>query len=803
MKISYNWLKQYLDFDLTPEQTEEKLTLLGLEVEESERIGSDFEGFVVGDVLEVKSHPNADKLQVCRVDIGKEKVQIVCGAKNVAAGQKVPVATVGSTLPVPMEDGSYLKIKKAKLRGEESHGMICSKSELGIGDDHSGIMVLDTSAEAGSELKPVLNIEKDTVFEIGLTPNRPDASCHIGVARDLSAVVETSLKNPYSEIKPKPGSIDERIRISIQDSDKCHRYAGLLVENVTVKESPDWLKTRLLAIGLRPINNVVDATNFVLHEIGQPLHAFDYKLINGKEIIVKSFNKETTFTTLDSVDRKVPAGSLFICDGNGPVAIAGVMGGENSEVTESTDSILIESAYFEPSSIRKTSKNLALQTDSSYRFERGIDPTIQLRAAQRAAELIAELTGGTIVDGYSDVHPVKSDQKSVNLRISRVNRLLGTDLESERITSILNSLEIETEKLESDLLKCTIPPFRPDISREVDLIEEVGRVFDYNNIPSPDSAPFMAPEELSELEIFHQRIRSFAKNLGYKEIATNSLLSKKEADILAERDLQIDTLNPVSQENTTLRTHLEGGFLKSLRYNLNRNARTLRFFELGHIFRKSENGNWVNGVEENVHLLMGLCGLKKDADWRGEPVPFTVFDLKADIEALFQNLGIQIQMKREAEGNHRLNYLLNEKTVCTLKRVEDITLKGFDVESDAYLAEINLTFLYDQNLVKTDIRYTPVPKFPVFEFDAAFTVDKSVRSGDMAETIRREAGTILKTVSVFDVYEGENIGQDKKSIAFRLTFLDSNKTLNIKDVEPIVQKIVQSLEKSTGAKLRS
>jgi len=313
----------------------------------------------------------------------------------------------------------------------------------------------------------------------------------------------------------------------------------------------------------------------------------------------------------------------------------------------------------------------------------------------------------------------------------------------------------------------------------------------------------MAPEELSELEIFHQRIRSFAKNLGYKEIATNSLLSKKEADILAERDLQIDTLNPVSQENTTLRTHLEGGFLKSLRYNLNRNARTLRFFELGHIFRKSENGNWVNGVEENVHLLMGLCGLKKDADWQGEPVPFTVFDLKADIEALFQNLGIQIQMKREAEGNHRLNYLLNEKTVCTLKRVEDITLKGFDVESDAYLAEINLTFLYDQNLVKTDIRYTPVPKFPVFEFDAAFTVDKSVRSGDMAETIRREAGTILKTVSVFDVYEGENIGQDKKSIAFRLTFLDSNKTLNIKDVEPIVQKIVQSLEKSTGAKLRS
>ena len=803
MKISYNWLKQYLDFNLTPVQTEEKLTLLGLEVEETESMGSDFQGFVVGNVLEVKSHPNADKLLICSVDLGKDTVQIVCGAKNVAAGQKVPVATVGSTLPVQMDDGSYLKIKKAKLRGEVSNGMICSVSELGIGDDHSGIMVLDTDVAAGTDLKSVLDVENDTVFEIGLTPNRPDASCHIGVARDLSAVTENILKNPYSSLETTDGSINEYINISIQDSDKCHRYVGVLVENITVKESPKWLKTRLAAIGLRPINNVVDVTNFVLHEIGQPLHAFDYSLINGKEIVVKSFDKNRLFTTLDSIERNVPAGSLFICDGKEPIAIAGVMGGENSEVTNTTRTILIESAYFVPSSIRKTSKSLALQTDSSYRFERGIDPTIQLKAAVRAAGLIAELTGGTVAQGYSDVNPVKPEAKVVKLRLSRVNRLLGTVLNTDKVVSILNSLEIETTETDSDNLACTIPPFRPDISREVDLIEEVGRVFDYNKIPRPGSAPFTAPEELSEMEVFHQRIRSFAKNMGYKEISTNSLLSKKEASVLADESLQIDTLNPVSQENTTLRTHLAGGFLKSIRYNLNRNARSLRFFELGHVFRSSENGNWVDGVEENVHLLLGLCGLKKDEDWQGKPVPFTVFDLKADVEALLDTLGIRTNVIREAEGNHQLIYSLNNKTFCTLNRIDEQTLKGFDIESESFVAEINLTFLFDGKHAKSNIRYEPIVRYPLFEFDAAFTVDKGVRSGDMAETIRKASGTILQSVSVFDVYEGENLGTDKKSIAFRLTFLDSNKTLNIKDVEPIVQKIVQSLEKSTGAKLRS
>ncbi|MDZ7719124.1 MAG: phenylalanine--tRNA ligase subunit beta [Balneolaceae bacterium] len=803
MKISYNWLKQYLDFDLTPEETDEKLTLLGLEVEETETIGSDFENFVVGHVKNVRPHPNADKLVLCDTDTGDETVQIACGAPNVAADQKVPVAKVGATIPVPMKDGSYLTIKKAKLRGETSNGMICSEAELGLSDDHSGIMVMDDNLETGTPLREALGLEKDSVFEVALTPNRPDASCHIGVARDLSAVTDGELKNPYSVIEEKESGQNDEISISIEDEEKCHRYVGIVVDNVKVQESPNWLKTRLKAIGLRPINNIVDVTNFINHEISQPLHAFDYDLIGDQKIVVKSFDDDKKFTTLDSIERTVPAGSLFICDGNGPVAIAGVMGGENSEVTEGTSKILIESAYFNPSSIRKTSKSLALQTDSSYRFERGIDPTIQQKAAWRAANLIAELTGGTINKKVVDIHPVKTKPIKVSLRVSRVNHLLGTDLDKRSVINILSKLDFDVSETDNDTLTCIIPTFRPDITREVDLIEEVGRVFDYNNIPRPDSSPFISPEPLTDQEEFQERIRNLVKSLRYKEISTNSLLSKKEADLLADEDLQIHSLNPVSQENTTLRTHLSGGFLKAVQYNLNRNATQLRFFEIGHVFRNSDEGTWIDGVEEHVHLYMGLCGQSKKNDWQGDENAFSIFNLKADLETIFDNLGISDSIVSEADGNNTIEYRYSNQEVSTLKRIDSELLKGFDIETDVYGAEIDLTLLLQNNIGKKELTYQPIVKFPTFEFDVAFTVEKSVRAGDLTKEIKETAGEILQSVSVFDVYEGENLGEDKKSIAFRLTFLDSTKTLNIKDVEPVVQKIVKKLEKSVGAKLRS
>lgn len=803
MKISVNWLTQYVDTELGAKEIAEKLTLLGLEVEEIEQVGHNFDGMLVGLVNDVRPHPNADKLVICDVDTGDNVSQIICGAPNVAAGQKVAVAKIGSTMPEPMPNGERLTIKKVKLRGETSEGMICSEAELGLSDDHSGIMVLDNNLQIGTPLHQALEIEQDTVLEIGLTPNRPDAACHIGVARDLAAVLNTKLKSPYVEVEKAEQDLSEEIDIKIENPEKCHRYAAYLVKDVTIEESPDWLKSRLQSIGLRPINNVVDVTNFVLHETGQPLHAFDYNKIAGKKIVVKDFDEEINFTTLDDTERKVPAGTLFICDGDQPVAIAGVMGGEESEVGPETTAILIESAYFAPSSIRKASKALSLQTDSSYRFERGIDPSMQVRAAKRAAELIAELTDGTIVDGYSDIHPVPPVHNTVSVRLSRINRLLGTDLSMDQSEKILNNLEFETTRADEGTLECTVPFFRPDVTREVDLIEEVGRVYDYNNIPRPETAPFVTPEPLTNWEKLNERVRGLAASLSYKEISTNSLLSKKEAGLLSDEGLHIDTLNPVSQENTTLRTRLTGGFLKAVKYNLHRDEEQLRFFELGHVFNKDDNGTWIKGVKEHTHLLLGLCGFRTEDTWSGDAEPFTIFDLKADVEAVFESLGIAGKIEQSAESNFKLNYTIGNKTIGVLSIVDEKLRTGFDIDHDAFVAEIDITELSRIEEVHHDVRYQKVSKYPAFDFDAAFIVNQDVRAADLEKTIRQEAGSALKSVHVFDVYEGKNIGDNKKSIAFRLSFLDSNKTLSINDVEPIVKKVVHQLERSYDAKLRS
>jgi phenylalanyl-tRNA synthetase beta chain len=803
MKISYNWLKNYIETDLSPSEIAEKLTLSGLEVEGIETHGSDFENFVVGSVLQVIDHPYADKLKLCKVNIGEKNLQIVCGADNVEAGQKVPVATIGATLPAPMKDGSKMIIKKVKIRGENSEGMICSESELGISDDHSGIMVLNQKIESGTPLNKALNLKKDSIFEIGLTPNRPDASCHIGVARDLAAVLDITYRNPYDKKLNEPESIDHLIEINIREEDKCHRYAAKIVKNISVAESPGWLKNRLRSIGLRPINNVVDATNFILHEIGQPLHAFDYQKLEDQKIEVKSFQEEKVFETLDEVKRKVPAGTLFICDSRKPVAIAGVMGGLNSEVTDNTDTILIESAYFDPSTIRKASKNLGLQTDSSYRFERGIDPNLARKACERAAALIAELSGGTIVDGCSDEQPVKTAPLTVSLRINRLNQLLGTKLDISYVVKVLNALEIETRTRGTDDLDCIIPTFRPDLTREVDLIEEVGRIFDYNNIPKPDTAPFISPAPISSWENMHNRVQRIATRLMYKEISTNSLLSDKEESLFSEKETQIRTLNPVSQEATTLRTTLLGGFLKAIKYNLNRNARQLRFFETGHVYKRNIEGTWIDGIEEHSKLLLGLCGFKYTENWINEASHFTVFDLKSDLESLFQQLGILQFLKSESSDNDELHYLLENKPVARLLRISDNLTSAFDIDYPVYAAEIDLTVIYQNGYADMEHNFDQIPKFPPFEYDAAFIVSKQISAGELSEQIHRTAGDKLLNLEVFDVYEGENLGKDKKSIAFRFTFLDRNKTLTIKEVEPVVQKITRALESEFSAKLRS
>lgn len=803
MKISLSWLKKYIDINLSPEDVGERLTLIGLEVEEIATYGSNFEGFVVGEVLKVIEHPFAEKLKLCKVNLGTEEVQIVCGAENVADGQKVAVATVGSTLPAPLKDGSIMNIKKTKIRGEESAGMICSEAELGLSDDHSGIMVLNESLKAGDPLRNALGTEQDTVFEIGLTPNRPDAACHIGVARDLGAVLKKKIENPYNFEPPEAEDLGEWIDIRIEDTKQCHRYAGKIVKNIKIEESPGWLRNRLRSIGLRPVNNVVDITNFVLHEIGQPLHAFDYDRIEGKKIIVKSFDEGRVFETLDGIKREVPAGTLFICDEKQPVAIAGVMGGVNSEVSENTHTVLIESAYFDPSSIRKSSKKLGLQTDSSYRFERGIDPSLARRACERAAKLIADLCHGEIVKGCRDVHPVKPVEIKVPLRIKRLNQLLGTSLDIKSVTEILNALEIETKTPGTDLLECSIPAFRPDITREIDLIEETGRIYDYNNIPSPGSSPFFSPAPLSTWETMHNRVRTIAARLGFKEITTNSLHSDKDARIFSQPDELIRTLNPVSQEATTLRTTLVTGFLKVLQYNLNRNAEQLRFFETGHVYRKSGKGTWISGIEEHSKLLLGVCGRRNTENWRYDQQSHSVFDLKSDLESFLQQLGAIQYLDTDINNDKQLCYILGGKVVAELRQISESLTEKFDVHLPVFAAEIDLTLLHRAGFHTPDNQYKPVPKYPAFEYDAAFIVDKGVTAGKISAIIHNSAGAILQKLEVFDVYEGKNIGIGKKSIAFRLTFLDRNKTLNINDVEPVVKKITQVLETELGAKLRS
>ncbi|TVQ71586.1 MAG: phenylalanine--tRNA ligase subunit beta [Balneolaceae bacterium] len=829
MKVSYNWLSRYLTKMPSPQDAAEKLTLTGLEVEEVEQTGAQFDGIVVGKVLDVQPHPDADRLVVCKVDIGQEEPsQIVCGAPNVAAGQKVPVATVGSVLPAPLPDGSPFKIRKAKIRGQKSAGMICAEDELGLSDDHSGIMVLDDRYAPGTPFAHVTGSAPDFVFEIGLTPNRPDATCHLGVARDLAAVTGAALKKPLDELPEVTRQLDEET-IRITDTDKCHRYAGIIMRGISIGESPQWLKKHLASIGLRPLNNVVDITNFVLHELGQPLHAFDLEKLAGAKIDVRSFPRATKFTTLDDVERTVPAGSLFICDGEKPVALAGVMGGINSEISEETTDLLIESAWFEPVGIRKTSRALGLQTDSSYRFERGVDPSITRDAALRCAELILELCGGTI-EGISDVHPVKTEPLTVSLRYDRLGNLLGTSIAPKTVTGILNRLEFATREESSDPLvwKCTVPTFRPDVTTEIDLIEEVARIYDYNNIPDPERITIANPEPVPFGEQFREKVRQAAVSAGLKEIYTNSLLPERFMDALGGPDVVVPTLNPITKDQALLRTQLMYGFLRSAAYNFNRGTAGVRFFEIGNIFRRdSEGGTWIEGVHEATHLHMGVAGNIHTEHWKVPARPFDLFDLKALVESVLTRLGILDQTRWKKSGAH-LDLIAehagdsgdtgdsgdagnsgdsggnsNETVIGTLFQVDETWKKYTEVESSAFSAELNIGVLEQIARQAAGSVYRPVSRFPSFEFDLALVADKQIAAGEMMSAMEQTAGTQLVNVEVFDVFEGGSLEKHQKSIAFRLTFQDNSKTLTIKDVDPVIQKILKKLGSMFSVELRS
>ena len=803
MKISYSWLKDYLDFEQTPDEVADILTLTGLEVEEVYKSGSDLTGVVVGKVLTSEKHPNADKLSICTVNTGSETVQIICGAPNVAAGQTVAVATVGSTLPLILPDGSNVVIRKSKIRGEISEGMICAEDELGIGENHSGIMVLGDHLTAGTPISKVLNNSVDYVFEIGLTPNRPDASCHLGVARDLAAVINQTLKKPYQSVQSDTIADLEEISVSIVDTDKCHRYVGILIRNVFVKDSPDWLQKRLRNIGLRPVNNIVDATNFVLHEMGQPLHAFDFDLIQSKQIVVQSFDHEITFRTLDKQDRKIPAGSLLICDENKPLALAGIMGGLNSEISTETRNVFLESAYFEPISVRKTSKAVYLQTDSSYRFERGIDPNITYAAAKRCAEMIADLAGGTIESGHLDVHPVKTEPKQVQLRLQRLNKIIGMEFTANQAVSILKSLEFDVKKNGGDIIDCVVPTFRPDVTTEIDLIEEVARIFDYNKIPNPDYIKFSRPEALSFRENFQERVRQIVVNLGFQEIYANSLLPQHVAELFANQEDLVSTQNPLSVDTAVMRPSLAPGFIRAAAFNFNRDADGVAFFEIGNVFKKSENGTYHKGIKEETNLLLGCGGKSRIESWNQKSAQFSVFDVKGSINQLLKDLKIDQKITMFNESDNKLTYYAGNDIIGELMVLPGNQKKVFDTNFELFCAEISLTKIQRLAEEVKALKYHPVPKFPGVDFDLAIVVNQQVDAGDLMLLIRQTSGPLLKSIHVFDLFEGKSIGDGKKSIAFRLKFIDESKTLTIKDVDSIISRIVKRLEKSFEATLRS
>jgi phenylalanyl-tRNA synthetase beta chain len=819
MDISYRWLQRYVHIDEPPEALADDLTMLGLEVDGQTPVGSALDGVVVGEVLTVREHPNADRLVLCDVNLGEpEPVQIACGAPNVAAGQKAPVATVGTTLHLPDRDDPDARvpvtIEARTIRGEASHGMICAEDELGLSDDHSGIMVLPDDAPVGHPFPDYLDARgmapDDVVLDIDLTPNRPDAASHIGVARDVAALHDRELCRPAVNPPAPGGAAAEQVTVDVCDPAGCPRYVALLVRDVEVAESPLWLKRRLTALGLRPRNNVVDVTNFVMHECGQPLHAFDADRLAEQTIVVRSTDGEETFTTLDDTERTLPPGTLMICDAERPVAIAGVMGGANSEVSGATTNVLIESAYFDPSTIRRTSKALGLQTDSSYRFERGVDRDGQLWAAARAADLIEELGGGTRVPGGVDAHPAPPSAKTINLRPERIARVLGVDIPAARAQHLLEAVGFAVTPGDNSLV-CTVPTWRPDVSIEEDLIEEVARLHGYDAIPEPErvAIPNVTPHP-RPVAVLRNRTRDLLRGLGLREIYTNSMLRQDQAErFAAGGDAVVETLNPISREMAALRPWLLPGALDVLQFNRNRGQEALRVFEFGHVFRKATDNEdpIVAGYAEHEALLLALTGPHAPTGWDTAPRDTDVFDLKGIVERLLDDLPLPGVSMQETDASasdvelYRLTIRSGETPIGHLAQVADDVAAAHDLETPVFVAEFDWDAITEIAAPRLRTTVEPVSRYPVVERDLAVRVSEDQPVGPMLDAIREAGAPLLQHADVFDLYAGEGIGDDEKSVAFTLRF-GADRTLTDDEVDAVIDAIVDALERGFGATLR-
>ncbi|UAB86251.1 phenylalanine--tRNA ligase subunit beta [Zunongwangia sp. SCSIO 43204] len=808
MKISYNWLKQFIKLPEDAEKTGELLTDLGLEVEgiqSFQSVKGGLEGIVVGHVLSCEKHPNADKLNLTKVNIGdNEEVQIVCGAPNIAAGQKVPVATIGTVLYD--EKGEEWKIKKGKIRGESSFGMICSEKEIGVGSSHEGIMVMDADLIPGTPVAEIFDVENDKVFEIGLTPNRADAMGHWGVARDLKAGYQQTNKT-LELITPSVSNfhVDSRslrIPIFVEDSSLAPRYCGITLSDVKVGESPKWLQNRLKAIGLTPKNNIVDVTNYVMHELGQPLHAFDAAKITGNEIHVKTVEAGTKFITLDEVERELHEEDLMICDKEKPLCIAGVFGGLHSGVSQNTTQIFLESAYFNPVSVRKTAKRHGLNTDASFRFERGIDPSITEYALKRAALLITELAGGEITSDIDDLYPKKIEDFQVFLTFDKVNKLIGENLEEETIKSILASLEIRVNNVTETGMGLTIPSYRVDVQRESDVIEEILRVYGYNNIKFNEK--FNASVSISSKFEDYKLQNIIANQLvgqGFYETMANSLTSPSHLELTEQlkSEYNVEMLNPLSGDLSVMRQSMLFSGLESIRYNLNRKRRDLKLFEFGKTYH-----SYVSGRVENKHLSVFVSGDKSTESWSAAAQKGTFFYLKGVIEAVFQRLGIKTLKSGASKSDIFAEGLMLSSAKSKLVEfgvIKKSILKHFDIDQEVLFADFNWDAVIE--IAKTQSnKFVDIPKYPAVRRDFALLLDEAISYAEIETIATQTEKKLLKEVNLFDVYQGDNLPEGKKSYAVSFTFQDENKTMTDKQIDKIMSKLQYRFENELKAELR-
>jgi phenylalanyl-tRNA synthetase beta chain len=822
MKISYNWLKKYIDVDLSPQVVADFLTGCGLEVEGMETYQSvkgGLKGVLIGEVLTCRKHPDSDHLTLTTVNVGyNEPLRIVCGAPNVMPGQKVPVATVGTTL---FSNDKELIIKEAKIRGELSQGMICAEDELGLGVSHAGIMVLDPKAIPGTLAKDFFNIEDDFIFEIGLTPNRTDATSHIGVARDLAAVLNNQpgkeLPGKFELMVPdvsgfKPDNANRKTEIIIEDAKACPRYSGLTIANVTVKESPDWLKNRLNAIKLRPINNIVDITNFILHETGHPLHAFDADKISGNKVVIKKLPKGTHFVTLDEVDRELSDQDLMICSEKEPMCIAGVFGGVHSGVTEQTKNLFLESAYFDPKTIRKTSKFHDLQTDASFRFERGADYDITVYALKRAALLIKEIAGGEISSEIIDVYPSPFTSPIVLFQWSELDRLAGMIIERKAVKNIIVSLGIKILSETSDGLSLEIPPYKADVLREVDVIEEILRIYGYNNIgfssAIKSSISFIDKPDREQLQNIVSDFLSFN---GFFEIMNNSLTKSTyyEGYQKFRKENSVTIFNPLSNDLDVMRQTLLFGGLESFVYNQNRKNSDTRFYEFGNVYSSDKNisgENPLSRFKEEKHLSIFLSGHMQKESWNIKERNADFYDLKGYINTILIKTGVDfrllsIESFSDDIVEDGLVYFANRQPLVFFGGLKQSVLTGFDCKQQVFYSDFNWDLLLSI-LPQKNLQYKEMPKFPEVRRDLALLLDKSVTFASLEKLAFETEKRLLKKVSLFDVYEGEKISNDKKSYALSFILQDESKTLKDEEIDRIMNDLIRIFKEKLDAQIR-